>query len=72
MAHELVDKGLAYYCFCSAEELKKQREAALAKGDTPKYNRICLALSKEQVAKNLKDGIPAVIRLKIPDNRNIE
>jgi glutamyl-tRNA synthetase len=44
----------------------------LKNGTTPKYNRACLKLTKEEIANKLKSGIPAVIRLKMPDNINIE
>jgi nondiscriminating glutamyl-tRNA synthetase len=54
------------------DDLKKQREKALAAGQTPKYNRACAALTKEQVEQNLKKGIPGVIRLRMPDNCDIE
>jgi glutamyl-tRNA synthetase len=72
LAQKLVDNGLAYYCFCSADELKEQRDKALKEGKTPKYNRTCVNLTKAQIDTNLKKKIPAVIRLKMPDNTNIE
>jgi glutamyl-tRNA synthetase len=35
---QLLDSGHAYYCYCSKEELDQMREAAMARGDKPKYN----------------------------------
>jgi len=70
-SEELVEKGHAYYCFCSAERLKKLREEQRAqKMPVTKYDRHCLNLSKEEVEKRLKSE-PHVIRLKVPDNKKI-
>jgi glutamyl-tRNA synthetase len=72
-ALELVEKGSAYYCFCSEERLEKLREEQRAqKSPVTKYDRYCLTLTKEEIEKNLKDGVPYVIRLKVPNDREIE
>jgi len=71
-ALELVEKGKAYYCFCSEDRLNKLREEQTKKGIVTKYDRFCLNLSKEEIEKNLKDKKPYVIRLKVPQNENIE
>ncbi len=71
-ALELVEKGQAYYCFCSLERLaevrKKQQEQGLP---VTKYDRHCLGLTKEEIDQNLKAQIPYVIRLRVPDNETI-
>lgn len=72
LAYSLVEKKLAYFCFCDEAELEKQREIALANHQTPKYNRRCYGLSQEQIQANLDKKIPYVIRLKMVDNINIE
>ena len=41
-AWELVEKGGAYCCFCTKEELDQQRKEAEARGETYKYNKKCL------------------------------
>lgn len=41
-AWELVEKGGAYCCFCTKEEIEADRKAAEAKGETYKYNKKCL------------------------------
>lgn len=38
---QLLDSGNAYYCYCSREELEEMRNAAMAKGEKPKYNGHC-------------------------------
>jgi glutamyl-tRNA synthetase len=72
LAFQLLKEHKAYYCFCSKEELEKQREESLKNGTTPKYNRLCLHLTEQEIQKNLDAKIPAVIRLKMPDDTNIQ
>ncbi|MBM4402410.1 MAG: glutamate--tRNA ligase, partial [Candidatus Cloacimonetes bacterium] len=71
-AQELVNKGQAYYCFCSEERLTKMRKEQQASGLPPKYDRKCRALAKEKIKEQGAKKIPYVIRLKIPDNEKIE
>jgi glutamyl-tRNA synthetase len=72
-ALELVEKGKAYYCFCTEERLEKLREQQRKeKKPVTKYDRCCLSLSKEEIEKNLKEGKPYVIRMRMPDNETIE
>lgn len=62
-AKELVEKGYAYYCFCTKERLDSLHETGnIGAG----YDRHCRNLSKEEVEKNLAEGIPFVIRQKMP------
>ena len=62
-----IDSGHGYYCFCTPDELKAERERAMAEKRDPKYSRKCLGLSRDEVAKRLKDGVPAAVRVRIPD-----
>jgi glutamyl-tRNA synthetase len=71
-ADELINKGHAYYCFCTDEELEKMREEQIAKKMAPKYDRRCLNLPAEEVLSRLKNNEPHVIRMKIPEDRKIE
>ena len=66
-AEKLVAEGKAYYCFCTEERLEKMREAQIASGMTVgSYDRHCRDLSKEEIEQNLKNGVPYVIRQKMP------
>ncbi len=65
-AKELINNGHAYYCFCSAETLDEMRKEQEVKKQAPMYDRRCLNLSNEEIAKKLQAGEPYVIRLKIP------
>jgi glutamyl-tRNA synthetase len=69
IGEQLVKEGKAYYCFCTSEELEKQRTEALAHNATPKYNRKCLHLSKDEIQSKLDANIPYSIRLRIPDDK---
>ncbi len=68
----LLDKGAAYYCFCSKERLDGVREAQKAAGETPKYDGCCRTLSREDAEKRIAAGDSHVLRLKLPENRVIE
>ena len=61
-AKKLVDMDAAYYCFCTKERLDALHEADALGG----YDRHCRNLSKEEIEKNLADGVPFVIRQKMP------
>lgn len=66
-AKDLISKGKAYLCFCSAEELDKTRELQTATkqrtGYYGKYAR-CRNLSEDAVLENLDQGKPFVLRIK--------
>ena len=57
VANELIKKGLAYHCYCSAEELEEQKTLAKKKSLPFVYNRKCRDL------KDKKDEL-AVLRFK--------
>lgn len=67
-ALELVNKGKAYYCFCTKEELEERRVRAEEAGESFKYDKHCLKLSKEEVERRLSAGEPHVIRQNIPES----
>lgn len=65
-AHKLVEKGEAYYCFCTQDRLEKLRERQKAMGKAPGYDGHCRSLSKEEIEAKLAAGEEYVIRLKMP------
>lgn len=65
-ALELVEKGAAYPCFCTKEELQERRDAAAAKGEQWKYDKHCLRIPREEALRRMKSGEPFVIRQNIP------
>jgi glutamyl-tRNA synthetase len=65
-AKELVDKGKAYYCTCTAERLTEMRTKQQAEKKVPRYDRFCLNRQTE-VKKQIEEGMKYVIRLLIPE-----
>jgi len=68
---ELIEKGEAYYCFCSKERLEEVREQQKSVGKTPKYDGHCRHLSDEEINEKLASGQSHVVRLKLPAHHNI-
>ena len=64
---ELLAKGLAYHCFCTAEELEAARTEQQALKLPTKYNRRCLALSEAEIKQRLSDGASSVVRMHVPE-----
>ena len=70
-AVELMAAGHAYHCFCSADMLEADRSAALAAGRPPKYVGRCRQLSREDARRRIEHGDSAVIRFRVPDDRDV-
>ena len=64
-AKKLIEKGEAYYCFCTEERLNSLETEIDGKKLT-KYDKHCLHLSKEEIQAKLDAGIPYVIRQNNP------
>lgn len=64
-AKMLVEKGEAYYCFCTPERLNSLRTTVNGE-EIMSYDKHCLHLSKEEVEANLAAGMPFVIRQNNP------
>ena len=62
-AKQLIQRGAAYYCFCSKERLDALRTS---EGVAFNYDRHCLGLSQDEIEKNLAEGKPYVIRQLVP------
>lgn len=63
--------GHVYYCFCTPEELERDREQAMARGDNPVYSGRCRDLTPAQVEEKLKAGLKPTIRFKVPQDTEI-
>lgn len=70
-AEELIEKGYAYYCFCSKERLDDIKNQQKADGKIPRYDGLCRGVSIEDAKKRIANGESYVIRLKLPENRDI-
>lgn len=70
VADQLLAEGKAYYCFCTPEELARDREEAQQKKSRFQgYQRRCRHLTDAEVARRLEAGDPYVIRIKVPEDR---
>lgn len=65
-AKELVAKKEAYYCFCDKERLDSLKTEIVEGKEITVYDKHCLSLSPEEVAKNLREEKPYVIRQNNP------
>ena len=57
---QLLDKGLAYYCYCTREEIETMREEAMARKEKPRYDGRC------RMRTEAREGVEPVIRFKNP------
>ncbi|MCR5504973.1 MAG: glutamate--tRNA ligase [Elusimicrobiaceae bacterium] len=62
----LLEKGLAYKCYCTPEELEEMRQQAAKEHRPPRYPGKCRNLTKEQQAELEAQGKKYVIRFKMP------
>jgi glutamyl-tRNA synthetase len=69
-AEKLVEKGSAYYCFCTRDRLEKLREDQVKKKMTPRYDKHCL-LEVTDTKTRQADGEPYVIRLNVEPDKEI-
>jgi glutamyl-tRNA synthetase len=69
-AKQLIEKGAAYYCFCTKERLESLKEVEYSesgeKTEITKYEKHCLYHSKAEIEANLAAGKPFVIRQNVP------
>ena len=61
-AEELIKNGKAYRCFCTKERLEEVQNSTVGGG----YDRHCRDLSQEEIDALLAQGVPYVIRQKMP------
>src|SRR5438270_1279653 len=67
-AERLIREGKAYYCFCAAEELEREREQALKEQRQPIYSGKCRGLDPAETERRRAAGEAAAIRLQIPEH----
>ena len=68
--NQLLERGLAFRCFCSSERLDTLRKQQLANRQTPGYDGHCLSLSEAEVQEKLAAGEKYVVRMKVPESGN--
>ncbi|MEK6222137.1 MAG: glutamate--tRNA ligase [Chloroflexota bacterium] len=70
-AQDLIEKGHAFTCFCTREELGASREKQQKQGLQPKYAGPCRNHTREEVAARVSAGEAHVIRFKMPKEGTI-
>ena len=62
----LLERGAAYRCFCTKEELDAEREKAVREKLDYHYSGKCRGLSEKDVADRLSGGAPFTVRFRVP------
>lgn len=66
---DLLDRGLAYKCYCTEEELEKEREEQTSRGETPRYSGQHRNLTAEQRQAFESEGRIPSIRFRVPEGK---
>ncbi len=64
---ELLEKNVVYHCFCTKEELERERENQILAKQPPRYGGICRKLSREERVARIREGKESVLRFAIDD-----
>lgn len=59
---QLLSEKKAYYCYCTAEELERERRKQIAEKKAPRYSGRCRMLSAEQIEQFKKEKRQPAIR----------
>ncbi|HSF81478.1 MAG TPA: glutamate--tRNA ligase [Anaerolineales bacterium] len=70
-ALDLIQRGLAYYCFCSPQRLDKMRQEQQRRKELPIYDGTCRKLSPSEAAARVAAGESHVIRFKMPRDGSV-
>lgn len=66
---QLLERGLAYRCYATEEELEAEREEQLARGETPAYSGKYRDITAEHEAQLVAEGRIPAIRFRVPAGR---
>jgi nondiscriminating glutamyl-tRNA synthetase len=68
-AEEMLEKGLAYRCYCTHDELEAKRVRMKEEKLNPRYDGTCRNLSDEERAKFEAEGRKPAIRFRVPEKK---
>ncbi|MCB1051853.1 MAG: glutamate--tRNA ligase [Acidobacteria bacterium] len=71
-AQILLEKGHAYKCFCTPEQLEEARQAQFKAGFSTGYDGRCSHLTPETIAQHERENAPFTIRMKVPESGKCE
>ena len=60
-----LQSGHAYRCFCSPDKLSATRERLARTGSNSTYDKACLHLAEEEVARRVRAGEKSIVRLNV-------
>ncbi|UCH83675.1 MAG: glutamate--tRNA ligase, partial [Candidatus Latescibacterota bacterium] len=63
----LIERGQAYHCFCTPDELAEIRNEAMQQRESPRYDGRCRNLPTDEVERRLARSVPHVVRLRMPE-----
>jgi len=69
VAEALLEKGVAYRCFCPTERLSELRERQMQAGETAAYDGRCRDLDPEEARARAEAGEASVIRFRVPEGK---
>jgi glutamyl-tRNA synthetase len=70
-ARDLLDRGAAYRCFCTAEDLARRRDAQRDTEGVRLYDRHCLARQSNESESMARRGVPFAVRFRVPDGKTV-
>ncbi len=68
----LINKNLAYKCFCTVEDLEKKKQRQIALKMPPRYDKTCLKLNTEEIKKNSQDNKSFIYRFSLDSSKSVE
>lgn len=68
---DLLDRGRAYRCYCTQEELDQRRKEARGRGRPPGYDGRCRHLTEQEEARFRAEGRPGAVRFLVPGQRTV-
>ncbi|KAJ1310696.1 hypothetical protein OPQ81_009221 [Rhizoctonia solani] len=69
---KLLDSGHAYRCFCGPDRLLETKERLQKLGSNSTYDRACLNLSEEEIARRVRAGEKHIVRLNDTTIHNVK
>ena len=66
-ARMLVERGAAYPCYCTREEIEADRQLAAAEHRPPRYSGRCRDLTPEERRRREAEGRTSTLRFRVPD-----
>ncbi len=66
VVNQWLEEGLAYFCYCTREELDQRREEQASAGENPGYDGRC------RERREPREGVQPVVRFRVPDEGEVE